>query len=632
MALGILTLFVLTPLYTAKISILLDPKRDAALDIGLALSGMSVDVGFIESEVSVIGSFNTARRVVEKLDLAKDPEFGPSREGLLTQFLGGIRLYFSKASTDASDVLNLTPETRRAIDKLMANTVARRNGLTYVVDVYVTSPSPIKAAEIANAIADAYLVDRLEARYNASQRAIQWLDDRLAGLKSQLQESERAVSDYHAKYGLFSTPSGTVDKQQISELNAQLALARAKTAETKAKFDQYFKPGFQSGRSSLQNEYEAALKREKSLEESLEKMTTTAGQDDAASIKLHELEREADANRQLYESFLAKFKQAREETTLEEREAHVITPALKPVDPTFPRLGPVLSISFVLGLSAGIGAAFVLEMLARGFQTSEQIEQILDCPTLAFLPRFGKREIAAERGHSNIIAQLISQPFSRFAEGIRSIRTGVVLSNLDLAPKIIMVCSTVPGEGKSTIASSIAISAGQAKRQVLLIDMDLRNHSISDRFNLKGRAGLVELLSGASTPEDTFARQEGLPITILLAGQNTTNPADIIASQKMARLLEAFAKHYDLIVLDCPPLFAVSDGLLIANMVDSIVYVIEWNKTARGAVQRSLKSFGANLDKLAGVVLNKVNTAKLKNYSYYGQYYGKRYDQYYYKK
>ena len=130
----------------------------------------------------------------------------------------------------------------------------------------------------------------------------------------------------------------------------------------------------------------------------------------------------------------------------------------------------------MLGLSAGIGAAFVLEMLARGFQTSEQIEQILDCPTLAFLPRVSKREIAAERGHSSIIAQLISQPFSRFAEGIRSIRTGVVLSNLDLAPKIIMVCSTVPGEGKSTIASSIAISAGQANRQVLLIDMDLRNH------------------------------------------------------------------------------------------------------------------------------------------------------------
>jgi succinoglycan biosynthesis transport protein ExoP len=195
-----------------------------------------------------------------------------------------------------------------------------------------------------------------------------------------------------------------------------------------------------------------------------------------------------------------------------------------------------------------------------------------------------------------------------------------------------MVCSTIPGEGKSTIASSIAISAGQANKQVLLIDMDLRNHSISDRFNLKGRTGLVELLSGASTPECSFARQEGLPITILVAGQNTTNPADIIASQKMARLLETFAKQYDLIVLDCPPLFMVSDGLLIAKMADSIVYVIEWNRTARGAVQRSLKTFGADLDKLAGVVLNKVNTAKLKNYSYYGQYYGKRYDQYYGKK
>ena len=631
MAAGILALFVLTPLYTAKVSILLDPKRNAALDFGAALSGMSVDVGFVESEVAVISSFNTARRVVEKLDLGKDPEFGLSPEGLLTQFLADIRRFFSKEPTDASDALNLTPEARRAIDKLMANAVARRNGLTYVIDVSVTSRSPIKAAEIANAIGDAYLVDRLEARYNAAQRASQWLDDRLAGLNSQLQASERAVSDYRAKYGLVSTHLGAVDRQQIAEVNTQLALARAKKAETKAKFEQYFEPAFRTGRSYLHNEYEVALKREKSLEESLEKMSGTASQNDTASIKLHELEREADASRQLYEKFLGKFKQVREETTLEETEAHVITPALKPVDPAFPRQGPVLSISFVLGLFAGIGTAFVLEMLARGFQTSEQIDQILGCPTLAFLPHVSGSG-SAERGDPSIIGQLISQPFTRFADGIRSIRAGVVLSNLDRAPKIIMVCSSVPGEGKSTIASSIAISAGQANKEVLLIDMDLRKRATSDWFNLKGRAGLVELLSGASTPEDTFARPEGLPITILPAGQNTTDPAAIIASQKMARLLKAFAKQYDLIVLDCPPLLMASDSLLIAKMVDSIVYVIEWNRTACNAVHRSLKSFDANLNKLAGVVLNKVNTAKLKSYTYYGHYYGKRYDQYYCKK
>jgi succinoglycan biosynthesis transport protein ExoP len=623
LALGVLIWFTLTPLYTANISILLDPKRNAAMDLSHAISGMPIDVGFVESEVAVIGSFNTIRRVVEKLDLGSDPEFGPSPPGLIS-----FEKLFPSSSQDESDTLKLKPAVRVAIDKLQSSILVRRNGLTYVVDVSVTLHNPMKAAKIANAIADAYLVDGLEAHYTAAQRATTWLDERLTSLKTRLEDSERNVASYRLEHGLISIQSGTIEKQQISEINTQLALARAHTAETKGKLEQTQRLSPEGG-SMLHNEYDAAVKREKSLVESISKLSTVANKSVEASIKLHELERESESNRQLYEIFLSKFKEAREETTLETSEAHVITPAVRPIKPSYPKLKPILAVAFVLGLCTSVGAAFALESLARGFQTSEQIEAVLGCPTLGFLPIISARELKSRGDDQGVVKYTIEQPFSRFAEGIRSIRTGVALANLDVTPKIIMVGSTVPGEGKSTVAASIAVSAASSDSKVLLIDLDFRARATSRRFNLDSQPGLVDLLSGADPAQENFYRPQGLNITVLPAGKHTTNPMDIISSQKMALLMEALTKQYELIVLDCPPLLAMKDGLRIAKLAGSIVYVVQWNRTARDAVRTALKAFDANLSKLAGVVLNKVDTNKLKTYAYYGHYYGHRYKPYY---
>ena len=696
LALGVVALFVLTPFYAARTSILLDPKRNAALDMNAAMAGMSIDVGFVESEVAVIGSFNIARRVVEKLNLDKDPEFAGSGGGFLSSMLSGVVGLFSTRSGDTeAPELKLTPEARRATDRLRLATLVRRNGLTYVIDVTITTKNQVKSATIANAISDAYLVDRLEARYASAQRATQWLNDRLAGLKQAVEVSEREASDYRAKYGLISTNQGTVDKQQLSDINGQLVQARAKTAETKAKFDQAARVSSSGGSiaglgdvlasqlistlraqeaevarreadlstrygarhpqvvtvqaeladirrgignevqrvvSNLRNEYDIAQKREKSLQDSLDRLTGAANRNDGASVKLRELEREADSNRQIYESFLSKFKEAREQTTLETTESRVISPAVIAREPSFPQRGPVLSIAFILGLFTAIGAAFAIESMAKGFQTSEQVDSDLGVPTLAMLPKVMPGDLDTASGDLAMLSHIIAKPFSRFAEGVRSIRTGVLLSNLDNPPNSVMVVSTVPSEGKSTLAACYAASAAQSGQRVLLIDGDLRNPSTSNRFGLGKSLGLIELLSGAAQPQDVFIQPEGVPMTILPAGQHTTNPTDVIASQKMAQLIRLLAKQYDLIVIDCPPLLAVSDALLMANIVDTIVYVVEWNSTAREAAKRAIKTLDLNANKIAGVVLNKVDGAKMKTYSYYGQYYGYGYDKYYTKK
>ena len=697
--LGIFALFVLTPYYTARTAILLDPKRNAGVDLSAVAAGLPIDIGFVESEVSVISSFNIARRAVEKLGLGKDSEFGAtgSSTGLISGLLGSVGgiLGSGKGNDKEAAELKLTPEVRTAVDRLRSNSSVRRVGLTYVIDVAVTSKDAVKAATIANSMSDAYLVDRLEARYTAAQRATQWLSDRLAGLKDSLQQSEQAVADFRAQNGLVATNQGTIDKQQLSDINTQLVQARAKTAETKAKFDQAQRVTASGGTiaalgdvlasplisslraqeaevgrreadlatrygsqhpqvvnvraeladirrgisaevarivANLRNEYDVAQKREKSLQDSLDRISGSANQNDSAAVKLHELEREADSNRLLYENFLNKFKEAREQTTLETTESRVITPAVAPHEASFPRPTPVLSVTMLLGLFGSIALAFSLEALARGFQTSEQVDELLGCATLAFLPAVPKSDLDKnEKADVAMIKYLVAKPFSRFSEGVRTIRTGIHLSNVDRPPSIVMVCSTVPNEGKSTVAAALAASAALSDKNVLLIDADLRNPSTSNRFSMADRPGLVDLLSGTCTPQAAFNKTDVAPITLLTAGTATTNPTDIISSQKMAQLLQVLSKQYDMIIIDCPPLLAVSDGLLLANIVDSIVYVVEWNKTARDAAQRAMRMFEGNRSKVAGVVMNKVDSLRIKTYTYYSEYFGYRYDSYYHK-
>ena len=267
-------------------------------------------------------------------------------------------------------------------------------------------------------------------------------------------------------------PAGTIDKQQIAEVNAQLTQARARTAETRAKLEQARRVQASGGNiaalgdvlasplisslraqeaevarreadlstrygarhpqvanvqaelsdirrgiagevarivSNLRNEFDVAQKREKSLQESLDRVSGAAGQSDAAAIKLRELEREAESNRQIYESFLAKFKEAREQTTLETTESRVITPGVAPREASFPRRAPVFSIAIVLGLFVGVAAAFALESLARGFQTTEQVEDTLSVPALALLPQITRDQIDPTTGDLGVIAQIVSK-------------------------------------------------------------------------------------------------------------------------------------------------------------------------------------------------------------------------------
>ncbi|MDP2620652.1 MAG: polysaccharide biosynthesis tyrosine autokinase [Hyphomicrobiales bacterium] len=688
-----------TPLYTASTTILIEPRKQNILDAEAVVSGFSTDTAAIESEVELIKSSSMAKRVIAKLDLDRDPEFGgrptPSRSlfSTIASWLG-----LSDAEAEASAKEQKVPEEvlNGVVGSFSGHLDVTRIGATYVLEVSFTSRRPDKAARIANQIADSYLVDQLEAKYDATKRATQWLNDRLASIRAEVQQSEKLVGLYKAKHGLQSTAGQTLDERQMASLNEQLILARADTAGKLARYEHVEKL-IKAGKSKaelaavlqsevisnlraqqsevgrqlaelttryggkhpkvvnmraeyndisrqistevgrivadLKNEYEVALTRERSLQESLNEIKRQNDASNQAAIKLDELERDAEANRTLYESFLTRFKQTSEQETLKTTDVRIITAAVPPSKPSYPKKKLTLTLALAGFSALGLGLAFLLEYLDNSFKTGEQIEEVLRIPHLTMVPLLAKSDTVNESGGPlGIQRYVVERPLSSYTEAIRALKVGIQISNVDSPPRSILVTSALPNEGKTTIAANLAYHAASTGLNVLLIDADLRHPSLSTHL-ARGKGedgGLVELLARQATETDVIRRDLGARIDVLPTSQRLQDSAEILGSQRMKDLVRRTGQAYDLVILDSSPISPVVDARILSTAVDSIVLVVEWDKTPREAVQAAIKSMGLDKRKLAGVVLNKVNMKRMANYSHYmGKYFHQQYPYYY---
>jgi succinoglycan biosynthesis transport protein ExoP len=689
--LAILLLITVTPRYTATALVLLEPRKDNIFGSDSILPELNLDAGSVDSQISVVQSVNLLRRVVEKQKLADDPDFGKAEK----PGLGGLikKLFIRAGEAGGSSTSDWLPgPARRAIEALSASLDVKRVARTYVISISVTLKDPQKAVRLANAVADAYVVDRLDARYEAAKRAATWLTERIEGLRAQLQKSEKAVADFRLENNLTTTTSEgkvTVNEQQLAELNAKLVAARADTAEKRAKYQQaqdvkdrggnleaipdvvrsevitnlrkleadvtrkeadlmarYSRshPAVVNSRAerrdierniaaevariiaNMKNDYDVAKAREDSLQLSLDRMTGQDGGDSDIGVKLRELERVNAANKTLFENFLSRAKITQEQTAFEEREARIISPAVLPGSPTFPNKALVLSLALVLGIGFGVAGGSALDMLNSGFATPREIELALGRPVLAVVPLLADGERRIERKVVDPVNYLLQKPLSRFCESIRATRVGVQMADVDDPPKVVLVTSSVPKEGKSTLSTCLAFSAAKAGQRVLLIDGDLRHPSLSEYFGLKGRAGLVDVLTGGASLES--ATVVAGPIVILPAGSQSQNPADLLGSARMKQVLTQLRDAYDYVLIDSPPVAPIVDARVMSNLVDKIVYVVRWQSTAREIVVRCLEQLSPDR-KLAGVVFSLVNESKASRYGAYAYYSNKSYRGYY---
>lgn len=699
-SLTIIAILQITPIYTATAQLLIDPRKTNAMKSEAIVSDLTLDMSTIATEVSLIKSFSVARRVVERLKLQDHAQFGraPAKFSMWTWLFGSNQpdnseITSENSTSEPTAALSISPALRALIRQVESGIDVRRVGNTYFIEVSYSHFDPKITAVLANAVTQSYLDEQLEARYQAAQHAAGWLSERVAALRVQLENSERALAEHRAKYNLVNKQAGTLADQQAAEINSQLVSARAQTVDKKAKFDQAQKildggasiesiaavvdsPSIAALRTreadvvrqeadlltrygpehpailkiraehtdlnrqikrevarvvqTLKTDYEFAQKKEQSLEGSLQELTSGQNLNDRPILRLRELERDAQSNRTLYETLLARFKEAEQQTSLDSAQSRIVAPAFIPISPSYPNKIRFLLLAVVGGIAVGSGAIYLLEYLENGFTSAEQIEQALHLPVLAIIPRLSENDRMIDGRIAPIPEYTIIRPQSRYGESIRSVRVSTQMSNVDKPPRLILVTSALPAEGKTTTALSMAFSAAASARQrVLLIDGDLRAKSVSKQFNLLDKTGLTDVLTEREKSDRAFFPTDVPNLTILPAGSHTGHPPDILGSERMCAFLQYLLELYDVIYLDAPPLLPVIDSVVLSRFVDKILLIVNWRQTPRNIVVRALQLIDTSKEKISGIVLNGANLDQLTSYDPYNTYYHKKYGTYY---
>ncbi len=429
---------------------------------------------------------------------------------------------------------------------------------------------------------------------------------------------------------------------QLAQLSTQFGPSYPKVREVKNQLAQVEASIQQENNKSLarmQRDYQTAMQRERLLRAALEEQKAEANKLNQRAIQYNLLKRDVDANRQLYEGLLQKLKEAGMAAGLRSSNIRVIDAARVPTSPATPDIPRNMAIALLIGLTGGVALAFVREALDNTIRTPEHVTQIAALPSLGIIPsslRLAPKAgngrpslaLAATAGRSDGI-ELVShsRPKSEMAEAYRALRTSILLSSLGAPPKIILVTSALPQEGKTTTSINSAIVLAQKGARVLLVDADLRRPGIHQKMGLKPQAGLSTLLAGSDTFDNLVIPSPQLPnLFVLPAGPPPPHPAELLGSDLMKNYLMQWRERFDHILIDTPPVLSVTDAVLLSVEADSVVLVIRSGQTTKEALKRARTILTQVNARMMGVVLNAVDLQSPDlHYYYYGTKYGGQY-------
>jgi succinoglycan biosynthesis transport protein ExoP len=699
LALSVIYLMIANTLYTATSTVLVDPRHANVVDASQpVLSNYGTDDATIESQTLLIQSIAILQRVVQTLKLTEDPEFAPP-----PGFLDPIKALFRSSAPDSNGANPQDAALARAVDILQRRLKVTRQGTTFLVDINVSSEVPRKATTIANAIADAYFQEQVRAKYDATKTAATWLNGQIEGLKARVVSSEQAVETFRSANNLAVSQGVTVNEQQITDLNNKLIAARVQTAEAKAKYDQVQKLTKAGGNpggidaaitsdlivklrtqyadiaksyadisskygprhplvantraqlrdtqklinqelhrivESTQHDYDVARSREASLQQSFDQLKNVSNSSGKDQVRLHELQREAEANRTLYESYLARYKETASQESLEMPDSRVVTKATIPIQPSSPKTKLILGLALMLGLGGGCLLAFITDYLDRRVKTLEQLEEISSVPALAAVPLISTRELAgrANRGRAAIghydpksvgilpaslqpplMRYALDEPGTFFAEAIRAVRLSIQRTIRVQPVKIILVTSALDGDGKTTLASNLAFSMATLGIKTLLIDGDLRNPQLTRSLCPRAQAGLMEVAKGQVSLKQAMLVDHDTGLSILPSPSE--NDAGVITelmfSERIVEILDQLRQHYELIIIDAPPLVPLVDGRALAEIADRIILALAWDQTPQDVVSHTINLLSPVYDRILGMVLTRVDLRRLRFYDYY---------------
>lgn len=669
----------LDPVYRSTATVLIENAENRVVSIE-GVYGMDTRAKeYYLTQFEILKSRELIERLVARMNLTTHPEFDPRQQAsfdwrnVVPGWLDGVKKMFPKEEQPITDELIRSVVVAKVNDAMILEPVTN----TQLVRISFESSDPALAAKIANEMADVYIESNMEARLQMTQKAAAWLTSRLGSLSAKLKESEAKLQEYRDKETLvdFSgvnslnekelnaltlryvsasnartqaqnvldqvRAAGTTSVERLLELPSILSheLVRSlKTSQSEADLrvaemskrygprhpklmaakaeadqarDELYRQVQRVARG-IESDYRAALDNEKALSIQLDSVKQSAQNINRKEFRLSELKREVETNRQLYDMFMTRAKETDETGGLQTAHARIIDPAQAPLEPVAPKRSLIVLLALIASLGLGVLVAFIRDALDNTIKTSEEVEHKLRTRTLGLLPKI------KSRGRHMPAEGFLSDNFSSFAEAIRSLRTGIVLSNIDQPYKTIMVTSSVPNEGKSTVALNLAEALGQMER-VLLIEADLRKPVMAAALGVPPDApGLTSVVAGTHELKTCIHSIPKLGIDVLVAGILPGNPQELLSSRRVFMTLEILKRHYDRIIIDTPPMTPVSDAMVLSSFADGVIYVVKAGETPASLATRGIKQLSDVRAALLGVVLNQAGSA---NKEQYGTYY-----------
>lgn len=678
----------MTPLYTSSTTLLIESDKTNVVSIEEVYGIDTKRKDYMATQYEILKSRQIAEKTVEGLSLYSNDIFMPVVEkngpSLLSRVKTLLPFLPQAEPITLTDLELLERKKRRAVSLLMESTDITMMKDTQLMRISVTTESASLSALIANTIADVYIESYLQAKVDMTAKATSFLTDSIEGLKGKLDVAERNLARFYETNqvvnidGVVGLASDELERLniQLSEAQIELKLNEviySQIKDSKAQSDVarlpevLNHPAVQDVRrdegkalakvSELRNVYgpkhpkmiaansELAAIRDtlsiqindlissittqyESSKEKVKRLESEVNASKAAFRSLSELdnqrkalERDVDINQQLYNSFFTRLKETDELGGFETANARVLDSALPPSMPSKPNKKLFIAIAFVFSVAFGVFLAILLETLNSGIRSVEDVERKLGQRMLGLIPWLHHKKKT-----DLPIRSFFDGKKHQFSESVRTLRTSLSLLNLDKEQQVIMLTSSVPKEGKTTVSINLAFALGQLDKTIL-IDADLRRPSVGRQFNIPSyQPGVANLILKSHTFDECLVQDEESKIDILTAGTIPSNPQELLSDKGFDLLIQDLKTKYKYVVIDTAPTQAVSDSMVIANSCDSVIYVVRADSTSDKVINSGISRFLQVGHRLDGVVLNQVNLKK----SDVAQRYAGFYDQYEY--
>lgn len=636
-----------TPIFRASSSLQIERDTIKVVDVGgLTPTEAPMDRDFYQTQYELLQSRSLALRVIQDLKLVQHPEFEKTIEA--------IDKRLAKQDSNAAAPAKIQARERALIDPVLGALTIEPVRNSRLVRINFDSPDPGLAARVANAWGDAFIASNLEHRFDASSYARKYLEERLAQLKGRLEDSEEQLVAYASQEQIVSVgeDAPSLSAQNLSELNASLARAQDERIRTEAAWTQAaigsglglpqvvdnqliqtlreqrslvsaeyqeklrtFKPEYPDMqrlqgqinetdrqvdaeianiRASIKAQYDAARAQETLLTARIGGLKGDVLDLQSRSIQYNILKREVDTNRELYDSLLQRYKEIGVAGNVGTNNISVVDRAEVPESRHSPVLSRNLAIGLLLGVFAGVLAAFLLHHLDRSIHSPKALEALAHRPVLGVIPRLAEGMTPATASAD------LRSPFS---ESYRSVRTALQFATKHGLPHSLLITSPGAREGKTTTALELARNIAQLGRRVVLIDADLRNPSIHRLLGVSNAVGLSSILSGATDASAALQAGKDSNLSVITSGPLPPSPPELLAGDALPALLETLRQRFDTIVFDGPPVLGLADAPLLAHHIEATLLVAAAETTRSDALEGALQRLLAAQAHVLGTLL-----------------------------